>query len=366
VRYLAWPGQAASYSLGYFRLLELRQKAKEQLGERFDLLEFHRAVLQNGSLPLPVLERVVDEYITLASLEKLAEFPLYVMHYQGDYGFSEFIESALPKHSLELDLPAPQGEPWACTGFAALNPQGGIVFGRNFDWHRHPALLLFTQPAGGFASVSMVDISYLGYDQHQADWQDRRALLEAPYWPFDGMNSAGLAVSMMAVSEADSGFDPAQPTLNELQVMRLLLDQAASVKEALRLIGGVNIDFGEGPALHYFIADTSGKSAVVEFVAGEMRILPNTSPWQVSTNFLISEEQPQGANSSCWRYNRAYEALEQANGDLTDGQALALLEEVSQSGDFPTIWSVIYNLSERETRLVVEGDFEQVFDFSLP
>lgn len=365
VRYLAWPGQAASYSLGYFRLLELRQKAIDRLGERFDLKEFHQAVLQNGSLPLPVLERVVDEYITLASLEKLTDFPLYVMRYQGDYAFSDFLESASTQQSLELPLLAPREEPWACTGFAALSPQGDKVFGRNFDWQRHPVLLLFTQPSDGFASVSMVDISYLGYTQHQTDWQKRRDLLEAPFWPFDGMNSAGLAVGMMAVPEADSASDPAKPTLNELQVMRLLLDRAANVTEALDLLAGVNIDFGDAVPLHYFFADSSGKSAVVEFVGGEMRILPNESPWQVSTNFLISEEQPRGANSSCWRYNLAYQALQQAGGSLSDEAAMTLLKDVSQSGDNPTIWSVVYNLSARAIHLAAGGDYAQVYDFTL-
>jgi penicillin V acylase-like amidase (Ntn superfamily) len=78
--------------------------------------------------------------------------------------------------------------------------------------------------------------------------------------------TAGLAVGMMAVDEADSGADPAKATLGELEVIRLLLDRAANVGEALDLLESVNIDFSGGPPLHYFIADASGKSAVVEFV----------------------------------------------------------------------------------------------------
>ncbi|OGO33732.1 MAG: hypothetical protein A2W35_12250 [Chloroflexi bacterium RBG_16_57_11] len=66
-RYIAWPGQAVSYEVGLLKLLELRQKAEEQLGERFDLKAFHRVILEAGSVPLEVLERVVDEYLTLAS-----------------------------------------------------------------------------------------------------------------------------------------------------------------------------------------------------------------------------------------------------------------------------------------------------------
>lgn len=62
-RYIATPAQALGYEYGLVKLLELRQKAKDQLGDQFDLKEFHSLVLTNGSMPLTVLERVVDDYI---------------------------------------------------------------------------------------------------------------------------------------------------------------------------------------------------------------------------------------------------------------------------------------------------------------
>ncbi len=62
-RYICWAGQATAYKVGMIKILELRQKAKDKLGDRFDLKEFHNVVLGNGSLPLEILERVVDDYI---------------------------------------------------------------------------------------------------------------------------------------------------------------------------------------------------------------------------------------------------------------------------------------------------------------
>ncbi len=62
-RYAAWPAQATDYKIGMIKILELRQRAMDQLGDRFDLKEFHNVVLANGSLPLGILERLVDEYI---------------------------------------------------------------------------------------------------------------------------------------------------------------------------------------------------------------------------------------------------------------------------------------------------------------
>lgn len=62
-RYISWPGQALSYELGYLKILELRHKAEQALGTKFDIRHFHDTVLQIGSVPLPVLEKHIDRFI---------------------------------------------------------------------------------------------------------------------------------------------------------------------------------------------------------------------------------------------------------------------------------------------------------------
>ncbi|MET0332128.1 MAG: DUF885 family protein [Dyella sp.] len=62
-RYISWPGQALSYELGYLKILELRHRAEQALGDKFDLRHFHDTVLSTGSVPLPVLEQRIDQFI---------------------------------------------------------------------------------------------------------------------------------------------------------------------------------------------------------------------------------------------------------------------------------------------------------------
>lgn len=62
-RYVVWPGQAVAYKVGELKILELRQRAMDASGEGFDLREFHDLVLGHGSLPLEILERIVDAFI---------------------------------------------------------------------------------------------------------------------------------------------------------------------------------------------------------------------------------------------------------------------------------------------------------------
>ena len=62
-RYIAWPGQALAYKIGQLKILELRTKAENELGDDFDIKDFHHEVLKRGSLPLSILETYINEWI---------------------------------------------------------------------------------------------------------------------------------------------------------------------------------------------------------------------------------------------------------------------------------------------------------------
>ena len=62
-RYIVWPGQACSYKVGMIKILDLRERAKDQMGDSFDIRDFHSAVLDHGEPPLFVIENLVDDMI---------------------------------------------------------------------------------------------------------------------------------------------------------------------------------------------------------------------------------------------------------------------------------------------------------------
>lgn len=299
---------------------------------------------------------------TLKSIKKLDDFPLYVMFYYGDYPLAGFSPDTTISPNIQEENISLDSSSWACTCFSALTEKGIHIFGRNFDWEDHPALLLFTDPPNRYASVSMVDISYLGYSKGDSPEKNPGGLFESPLLPFDGMNEKGLAIGMMAVPAAEPPQDPQKKNVGSLLIIRLMLDHAKNIEEALTVFKNFNIVFQSGPPLHYFIADRQGKSAVIELVNRKISVLHSSHSWQVATNFVITGISFKNAQAPCWRYNKAWETLENKANKFSPSAALSLLKDVSQRN---TIWSVVYDTSSLDFLVVMGKNYGQVYEFNL-
>ena len=304
---------------------------------------------------IPTADALSDKEIaTLNSLEQVDDYPLYTMRYYGAY--------ADPDDFGEV---ASAGT-WACSLFAALGDEAHMLYGRNFDWQFSPAVLLFTAPPDGYASVSMVDIAYFFEEDvakslTEQSLETRQILLLAPYMPFDGMNEHGLAVGMAAVQGSRMPLDPDKPEIDSLDVIRKMLDHARDVDEALAVLQSYNVSMVGGPPLHYLIADATGRAVLVEFYEGEVILLPNETPWHLATNHLrvVAEEI---GGWGCWRYKEIDERLVERQGRLSAQEALDLLEQISQPS---TQWSVVYEMSQGQVHVSMGRAYDAVHIFEL-
>jgi hypothetical protein len=319
---------------------------------------------------VPVAGLSSEEVATLSSLEQVDDYPLYTMTYHGVYSREAssirrddgWTRPRVPGRDVTGSPPV-----WACSLFAALGDSADMLYGRNFDWEYSPALLLFTDPPDGYASVSMVDIAYLGFEGTQAGelvdlrLVDRTSLLDAPFLPFDGMNERGLAVGMAAVPPGDMQPDPDKETIGSLMVIRKVLDYANSVDEAVEIVRSYNVDWQGGPPIHYLVADTAGQAALVEFYQGEMVFTKNDNPWHLATNFLRAAAG-ESAEGECWRYDRISQQLTEARGQVDPHEAMDLLGKVSQAS---TQWSIVYGMSSGQVSVAMGRDYDDVHTLAL-
>jgi hypothetical protein len=321
-----------------------------------------------GAAPIPVTATATvprttglseDQVKTLSSVKQVDDHPLYTMQYYGAYD---------PPRTSMLQAVAKTNPAagWACSLFTVLLDDEHFLYGRNFDWQFSPAVLLFTDPPDGYASVSMVDIEYLGFSSsdvsHLADLplEERQALLNAPRIPFDGMNEHGLAIGMAAVPPGNMESDSAKKTIGSLGIMRQILDHARDVKEAVKIIDEYNIDFDGGPPIHYLIADANGKSVLVEFYQGKMNVISSDKPWHSATNFLRSSvNDPRG---QCWRYDKINARLNETQGLIDSQSAMDLLSQVAQEN---THWSVVYQMAHAEVSVAMNRDYTKIQTYRL-
>ncbi|SDL00189.1 choloylglycine hydrolase [Nonomuraea jiangxiensis] len=287
-----------------------------------------------------VLSQTRDEISrTAATLRQVDDMPLYEMTYHGRY------DAEAPLTEAEL---ARRGDGWACSLFHRPGE-----FGRNFDWDPNPAMIVHNDPRDGYASVSMADVSYLfppGAKPDLSAPQDRRRLAHAVLTPFDGMNEQGLVIGLAQAPDARLP-DPApgRTTVSGVRIIRLILDRAATVSEAIALMGRYNLDFTGGPQLHYLIADRAGRSAVVEFGEGRLNVIDD----RYLTNITMT-----GADRAAKLSDARYRKLAEGAGT----EAMELLRRVAQ---VHTRWSVVYDQDDLTARLVTAQKWDRVHDVRL-
>ena len=369
-----------------------------------------------------------NELGTLFSIKMLRESngehqdgAVYAMQVKGGFYLDEFVEQGgvksddeliafvtgnITRGLLNIGISAPE---IGCSSFTAATKEGDALFARNYDLSKTNTMLVFTEGGEGrHATISTVDLKFLGIDVDRGleSLMDRITCLAAPYAPLDGVNDAGVSCGIYMTyqgGEATVATDQntGKPDFTSTTLLRLILDYADSVEEAVEIASSYDLHDSAQTSYHYMVADSTGRSAVLEWTAGtdatdndgaartlkvvynddDSRIGPReaASDWQVVTNFVLQpgyydgcpEEDKKGAD----RYDRLYEELGKTNGVVADeAAAMSILASVGRRGwdnddkNSLTVHSAVYNLTDKSLLWVSNenyGDESATFTFSL-
>ena len=324
-----------------------------------------------------------NEYSTLTSLKKIDQYPMYTMDYSADYGLDEFLEKGakndgelvefVVKHvmkGLPLSIKIPK---LGCSTFLTQNTSSGYLFGRNFDMNYSPSVLVKMHPKNGYASISMVNLGFVGYNEkHLPDTlKDSLVTLAAPYAPLDGMNEKGLAVGVLLIDTKPTNQNTNKVDITTTTAIRLLLDQAKNVDEALKLLSKYDMHSSANSCYHFQICDASGKSVVVEYVDNQMKVVYPDKNYQCATNFLLTNPDADFSVGKD-RYAIIDQKLASTNGMLSKEEAMDLLSSCSQKahknkkGEISkTQWSCVYDLKNKKVTVCVNRNYDTKYTFSV-
>ena len=322
-------------------------------------------------------------FITAAnSIEKL-EDGLYAMEYVGDDGFDEFLAqggaasdsavanylvSFLSRGFYKIESDVQTGE-FGCSTIYTQDAHGTVFFGRNYDWEECRAIIVHTKPKNGYESISTCCLDFLGFSDYAPDgsMMERIQTLAAIYVPMDGMNEKGLMVAdLMAGDNEATHQQTEKPDLTTTTAIRLLLNQAADVDEAIALLQQYDMHSSIGSAHHLSIADATGKRVVVEYVGGEMLVTET----KVVTNHYLSDCEKQGVGSE--QSHIRFNTLSAHTGPADEMDVRDLLESVAQKnypqtegGYEKTMWSIVYCPEDRCADFYFDENYEHSYGLLL-
>ncbi len=317
--------------------------------------------------------------IELTEQRKQLESGLSAVKYEGDYGFEEFLADGgassdddvvklLSQRVLSQHVSLSFGEmPFGCSTISVKSGNGGYLFGRNFDWNSCDALIVHSVPQNGYASISTVNTDFINTSGMKLNsLSDNVQAIIAMYAPLDGMNEKGLAVSVNMIQDsATISQNTEKPDITTTTAIRLLLNKAANVDEAVDLLEQYDMHASMGFMTHLAIADSDGNSVVVEYINNEMHIIETP----VVTNFYLVEGEKHGIGTaqSHERYNILMNTLDEKSTMSMD-EVRDALSSVSKKnfGEFEsTEWSIVFDQSTGKVHYYHRENYDKRYTFSI-
>lgn len=335
-----------------FTVLMTMSCTKNELGESAETVKklktdfYHMTV--NGSVGFDLF---IDEG-GASSVEELSDF------------LTRYL-SAGPFGKLETKVGTAS---FACSALKVKHNTGGFLIGRNFDWDNCTTLIIRNIPKSGYSSLSTVNLDFLGFGEgyKPEGMINSFKAVAGVYVPMDGINEKGLVVAdLLAGDNEVTDQKSERKDLTTTSAIRLLLNKAADLPEALELLTEYDMHSDIGTAHHLFIADASGNSVAVEWVNNEMKV---TESDVLNNHYLCAEKAGQGLGEVSLEHERKLlEARDAKNGVMNSEEmadtmfdVLALPDGYFKGG---TQWTIVYDTKQASATWYFRRDRARSYTF---
>ena len=235
-----------------------------------------------------------------ASLKRLTDsadgYDLYGIDIAYDYDLDRIIAADVRDDQAYIDAVVAQVLPgvpahvqapqFACSAFVAVDAEGRVRTGRNYDFKDDTsALLVRNHPRDGYASIGFAALNNLGDNTPLDSVAGRAAALMGPFAQLDGVNKCGVSIAVLTLDSKPCDQDTKRPVINTSLAIRLVLDRAATTQEAVDLLSVYDMHAMAGRDYHFFINDAAGDARVVEWDPRDPDRAFKATPVRQVTNF---------------------------------------------------------------------------------
>jgi hypothetical protein len=255
---------------------------------------------------------------------------------------------------------------WRYCSVFSTTTENSVIMGRNWDNQNVGSIIVsLYHPPRGYSSISFSRAIDLGFPLNVDLEQIRSSelgnkLLLAPFYSTDGINGHGLAVAVTGVEQTTHKPKSDKKLVFVTFLIRKILDQTRSIEEAVNLVERfIPFDLDKNSLnAHFIVADSSGRSVILEYDQDQWRKISGDKSWQVLTTKPIYNVSDADLRDKCWRYRSISETLEKTKGNVDWKAAMKTLQDVQQKG---TTWSVVYSLPTRELHFSVYQKWDIVY-----
>jgi hypothetical protein len=252
-----------------------------------------------------------------------------------------------------------------CSVFSAADGDS-VILGRNWDNQNVGSIIVnLYRPSGGYASVSFSRAIDLGFPEN-VGLEDMRSgpygerLLLAPFYVMDGINEHGLSVAVAGVRHVTHDPQKGKERMFTTYLIRKILDRTKDIDEAVKLAENytpflLDKDSMDG---HLYIADSSGRSVVLEYENDQWLKVYGEKSWQVLNNKPVYNVPDATLREKCWRYRSLSETLDKTEGKVNWKAGLKMLQDVKQGG---TTWSVVYSPASKDIYFSVYQSWDTIY-----
>jgi len=309
----------------------------------------------------------MDVFRTLQSLVKVRGINetystggLYLMTHYGDR------EELFRKENQALIDNPFINQSWRyCSVFSAA-AENSVIMGRNWDNQNVGSIIIsLYHPPGKYSSISFSRAIEMGFPLN-VDLEDFKSselgakLLLAPFYAMDGINEHGLTAAVAGVKDTSVKPKSGKELLFISFLIRKILDQTKNVEEAVNLVEKYIPFLLDKNSLqgHLFIADSSGRSVILEYIEDQWKKISEDKSWLVLTNRLVYKVPDADLRKKCWRYRSMSETLENTNGNVDWKAGLEILQDVKQKG---TTWAVVYSPTTKDLYFSVYQKWDMIY-----